>query len=580
MADVTSTAGRTVDHARGLAAVARRLTPAHDDSRSVLDGLRQHAGEDTARAVRTGLTEAERRLTGNPVRIVFGGHFSSGKSTMINMLLGQPLLPVGDYPETGVPCVIAAGSANSVRLTTGRSVRFMPFSTASIAACVSLIGDDGRQRPEIADHTRLDVTVAGGPIARNAVWIDSPGINDTREMTDRATAVADEADLLVWLVTTRQPLSEVEAELLRGYVQRRGPASVVFLVNAFLDQDSREQWDWFMAERASYHRHRIRSILDTAGVEKRIVFASARGASADPDSFGGPQARALLGELSAPTLQPRVAATRAFTVRAALRLLADDLGRRADAEAARLAEERAAHQRDQVAARRRYEAYLAAVRTDVGQLLADHRPTAALRVTTVTTQVNATPRPAGHWGDQLREGLTPIGATVATAIAAAIATQALRHGQPAPSKSAHRKIAAIIGPPAITVATVAIPGVGGRLAAGSAAGFAAGTVVPVLGHVVGTAAGAIIGGWRAKSVRDEAVGRLRSAVREAGNAAVAAMFDEAPIMRYVKKASSPAEAGPAPDEARLASLRRARAYLVDAGAGLPEIPITDGGDDR
>ena len=57
---------------------------------------------------------------------------------MINMLIGQPLLPASDYPETGVPCVISAGATDSIQVVAGAQKRAVPFGTASVAASVTL----------------------------------------------------------------------------------------------------------------------------------------------------------------------------------------------------------------------------------------------------------------------------------------------------------------------------------------------------------------------------------------------------------------------------------------------------------
>ena len=90
---------------------------AADDDLGALDRLAEviapNAGPATARLIRTvasihdiGVSDQIRSsllataaaIAGNPVRVVFGGHFSSGKSTVINALLGRSLLPTSDYP--------------------------------------------------------------------------------------------------------------------------------------------------------------------------------------------------------------------------------------------------------------------------------------------------------------------------------------------------------------------------------------------------------------------------------------------------------------------------------------------------
>ena len=71
--------------------------------------------------------------------------------------------------------------------------------------------------------------------------------------------------------------------------------------------------------------------IDTGAVPKRIVFASARAAAEDPDRFGGPEARALLAEMTGPAYW-RATATRAHRVRAGLTRLGERLDRQVDEE--------------------------------------------------------------------------------------------------------------------------------------------------------------------------------------------------------------------------------------------------------
>ena len=138
----------------GAACRARTLT-----GRLGLAGL----GHSLADRVKRHLADGAAKLSASHLRVVFGGHFSSGKSSMINMLICQPLLPTSNYPETGVPCVISTGATDSIRVVAGSQQRSAPFSTDSIAKSVSLIGADGDYRASPRKITRLDITLAGQP---------------------------------------------------------------------------------------------------------------------------------------------------------------------------------------------------------------------------------------------------------------------------------------------------------------------------------------------------------------------------------------------------------------------------------
>jgi tRNA U34 5-carboxymethylaminomethyl modifying GTPase MnmE/TrmE len=558
----------------GSARTAAQRQPLRLDpgaSRAVVQSLARGAGRIQADRVQQQLADDAARLRVGSLRVVFGGHFSCGKSSMINMLLSRPLLPASNYPETGVPCALTSGSSDSIYAVAGQRKRHVPFSTAAIAAAVSLIGDDGDYRAVVRDVTRLDVTLAASPIGPGIVWVDSPGINDSAGMTSRAVDVANEADVLIWVVNSRQPVSEVEQAVLRDHIDARGPASAVFIVNAFLDDDTVACWERFLADQAPAHQARIEQLIKTGAVAKHVIFASARAAAAEPDGFGGPEARAMLAEMTGPGYW-RASATRSYQVKATLARLGKDLDSQARKEERRLAAQRREQETAARAVAHRHQAFLTAVTSQVRQVLAQQRDTADAAVRAVADTVNATARTGDFYGQALTTGLQAVADAITQEMAAAVAAQASRHGQAALSAAAKQELAALLAPETITISSEMPPGIGKSLAVGAGAGFAAGTVVPVLGHAVGLISGAVIGGWRAKAVQDQRVSALRAEVSQAGSAAITAMCGSADRIIALVKRSCPRPADPpGPDRAKLISLQEARKHLATLAGALPEI---------
>ena len=167
---MTASAAKTANFAAASKpALAPSLNPASGANRAVLQSLARDAGHILADRVKRHLADGAAKLSASHLHVVFGGHFSSGKSSMINMLIRQPLLPTSNYPETGVPCAISMGAADSIRVIDGSQGRPAPFSTDSIAESVSLIGADGDYRSSPRKLTRLDITLAAGPIGPDTV---------------------------------------------------------------------------------------------------------------------------------------------------------------------------------------------------------------------------------------------------------------------------------------------------------------------------------------------------------------------------------------------------------------------------
>src|SRR5271166_3302048 len=56
------------------------------------------------------LTALQARLDGGLLRVAVLGQFKRGKSTLLNALLGAPLLPSGVLPVTAIPTFVRAGA--------------------------------------------------------------------------------------------------------------------------------------------------------------------------------------------------------------------------------------------------------------------------------------------------------------------------------------------------------------------------------------------------------------------------------------------------------------------------------------
>jgi Dynamin family len=540
-----------------LAALAIQLNPEAAPMLTVVRRLARQAGEPVAREVRERLNLCAGVLVREQVRIVFGGHFSSGKSTLINMLIGRPLLPTSDYPETGVACAITAGPADRIRVRDGLVKVGIPFSTESIAKYVSLIGEDGDYRKAVRAVTEVDIMLAKAPAAPGVTWIDSPGINDMAEMTRRAAAVAEDSDVLVWVVNSRQPVAEVEQELLSERISTHGPGSIVFVVNAFLEADTNENWQWFMAERASYFRQRIATLVDTGQVAQHVVFTSARAAIGRAFGFGAPEARNLLRLLSDPG-QPRVLATRAHRARLELAALADDLARQAGQEQARLAAAQAAREAEASAARQRRAAFTREVRREVASAFTRYHGPATELVTEAGAAAGATLRYDNEHGLTLTTSLRAISGHLAGDIVAAVNRCATQFGQGRLGPADVSRLGQLLQPQTVNAALPQGKSQGGT--AGAVIGGAIGSLLaPGLGTAIGAGLGGLIGGGAggAARIRKDKI-TAKATMLAAGSAEVERMFgtkDE--VLAFVREACPPRGSSPGPGQARLKSLQTA-----------------------
>ncbi len=218
-----------------------------------------------------GMMNLEQVISKPEVAIAFGGHCNAGKSSTLNALLGQPILPVGNKPLTGVPIEIRSGSRDEAVLINkdGRN-RSIPCTQEGISqACQLLLM--GERRSEISQIKNLQIQLRTSSVPATCVWVDTPGIDDAAEMTDRAWNAAIDADLLVWVMTSRHPLSERETALLTRYVSLRGTDSLLLVLNCFLDDQTDSAWQEFDQEVIPHVQHKVNEWVKNVGAKPMQV---------------------------------------------------------------------------------------------------------------------------------------------------------------------------------------------------------------------------------------------------------------------------------------------------------------------
>ncbi|MGW7438505.1 dynamin family protein [Streptomyces sp. NPDC054849] len=491
--------------------------------------LAHHHGRPYRDSVADVLARAAAVMNRPAVTLVFGGHFSAGKSSLLNTLLGRALLPVSDYPETGIACIIASGPEDRVTVRDGDRRLEVPTTTEAITEAVSLVAPDGSYRSEVVGAERtVTVELARSPLPDGGRWVDSPGINDTPAMTRRAADIADQGDILLWVFNSRQPMATVEEDFLRAYRERHGAESLALLVNVFLDEDTPEEWQRYLDTRAPAHLKRLEYALDGA-LPPEVVFVSARAAATHPHRFGGPQAAALVGRLTDRATASALAARRARASRI-LEAAAQEAAERLDAERALLrqllVEAEVARAGIETSRRR----LLNAVGSEMDRMLEK----VAVRMRTAGDEIVAELDQGpvlrdGSYGDRLTERLRTAVRQEASDLAEAVAGMAeLSHHRPLGTHGT-RRLLDILKPERVSVEVT------GRLAGklpdaptdglGSAVSSRVGTMIPKLS-------------WKALRHIETAVTVAATSVQAAKLATEAAMPDRAKVKADVRAAAA------------------------------------------
>lgn len=180
------------------------------DSTALLRALDELAGLGTDRD-REQITGLKDRLDAARLRVLVAGEAKRGKSTLINALVGQPVLPAGVTPLTAVATTVRYGDDPHVtaRYADGHEEK---HTLAALPDLVTERGNPGNRR-RIADVTvYLDAPLLAGGVE----LVDTPGTGSVFDWDTRAAHDALETmDAAVFVLTADPPVSAAERDLYK-----------------------------------------------------------------------------------------------------------------------------------------------------------------------------------------------------------------------------------------------------------------------------------------------------------------------------------------------------------------------------
>ena len=191
----------------------------------VLDRLAEMAARRGDSAGEEGLRAARERLGAGRLNLAVLGEFKRGKSTLINRLLGEPVLPVGVVPMTSLPILVEHGPRPEVEieLTSGERLRLGPGDLADYA---TEVGNPENRR----QVTRVVVRHPAPILAEGVVLVDTPGIGSAHDHnTEVAHRALAEADAAVFVLSVDSPASRAELDFLRSVRERVG--RLIYVLN-------------------------------------------------------------------------------------------------------------------------------------------------------------------------------------------------------------------------------------------------------------------------------------------------------------------------------------------------------------
>ncbi len=157
------------------------------------------------------------------------GVFSTGKSTLLNALVGAPVLPAKVNPCTALPTSLehAETPRATVILRDGSSES---MDLASFVKRYQLDDVEGQGVDRFGDVVRATVGVPLPLLRDGVVLIDTPGLDDDERRTARTLAAIPQADAVIVVLNAARFLGDLERRILRYHVLPHGLVNLFFPV--------------------------------------------------------------------------------------------------------------------------------------------------------------------------------------------------------------------------------------------------------------------------------------------------------------------------------------------------------------
>ncbi|MBN1420709.1 MAG: dynamin family protein [Planctomycetes bacterium] len=209
------------------------LGPSPSDLRTVLEhaarllsGLEQ-GFEGHAR----GMADLLERLDAGRFHLAVLGQFKRGKSTLLNALLGEPLLPASVVPLTAIPTFIGSGESTRARvlfLADDAAPEVFRGPAAGLPAFLARFVTEEANPKNRLGVSHVEVFHPAPILRKGVLLIDTPGIGSTfRHNTEATLNFLPQCDAAVFLVSADPPVTEVEVAFLK---QVRSKVSRLFFI--------------------------------------------------------------------------------------------------------------------------------------------------------------------------------------------------------------------------------------------------------------------------------------------------------------------------------------------------------------
>ncbi|MBR1740226.1 MAG: dynamin family protein [Ruminococcus sp.] len=181
---------------------------------------------NTAESIRETLEKAK----DEHFEVAIVGEFKRGKSTLINALLGQEVLPADVLPATATLNRVTYSTEPYVQVEykNGDSER---VDIDRLEEYVTKLTSESELKAETVKEATVYYDTE---FCRNNVdIIDTPGLNDDDQMTNVTMSIIPKIDAAVFVISANSPFSQFEKEFLEKKMLTSDVGRIIFVVNCF-----------------------------------------------------------------------------------------------------------------------------------------------------------------------------------------------------------------------------------------------------------------------------------------------------------------------------------------------------------
>ncbi len=177
--------------------------------------------------------ELSRKTAEGVFRVLVLGEFKRGKSTLINALLGEPILPANVTPTTAVLTVVRYGEERKAIVHYHAGKVRQELDLDDLRSVLVLSADEVDNRRRQSEIKLVEVFYPAQLCHNNVELVDLPGLNEHAARTDLTTSYIQQCDAALFVLSATNFGSLTEGQFLADQLLGKGLRHIFFAVNQF-----------------------------------------------------------------------------------------------------------------------------------------------------------------------------------------------------------------------------------------------------------------------------------------------------------------------------------------------------------